>query len=840
MSTCDSEMVAAVPVANGHDVGNLPAVGAPADERESYRDRLAGLPAVRELAGLGNRFVVHDADKRPKHVRASSPRKLDMADPTDPRTWMTYADAVDAYGRLGFTRGLTGIGFVLDSGRDGIAGVDLDSCCDPETGAVADWAMKVIRDLGSYAEISPSGTGVKVFVKADPVPVLTAHKLTMGEGAKHPPAIELYATGRYFALTGDHLDDTPDEIVESTAAVERLARRIGDAAPKPAAAVGTLPQWTRGTVECDADGLPIRFLELLEKAPSVRRAWEAGGKVGKGRDTSASGLDVSLACSLARRGLNGAEIEAVLRRFAFGQIGAMATAKAATRRIERILAVAATCAPAEGEAAGGGFDLTDDGLAVEMGAGMEPYARHVHPWGRWMLWDTSRWLADEKLEHMSVTRRFLRHKGDELLAWAEEKAAELESTGEDGEAADLRKWAKGAAAGLKKARKVADVASLARSNDELAAVVGQWDADQWLLNTPGGMVDLSTGDLLSSDPLRYCTKSTAATPAPAGTDAPVWRAFLARIFRHDPELIPFVQRALGYSLTGSTREHALLFAWGEGGNGKGVLLNTALGIMGEYGQPAGLDTFLASNSDRHPTDMAGMRGSRLVVATEVSAGKSWDESKVKTLTGGDKIRARFMRQDEFTFDPQFTLWVSGNHQPAVKSADEAMRRRLMLIPFVQNIGPEERDSGLTAKLKEEWPAILRWMIDGCLAWQREGLNPPQSVLEASKEYLDREDVFGTWIEERCTRDLRAEYTPLADLYRSYGEWRAANGLQPETNRALAGRLVERGFRPVKRNTGAGFSGIKLATVDVDRDGKVASLDAARQSRPDWGRVKPGG
>lgn len=500
--------------------------------------------------------------------------------------------------------------------------------------------------------------------------------------------------------------------------------------------------------------------------------------------------------------------------------------------------------PVEAE---GEFDLTEDGLALEMGAGLEATTRYVHAWGRWLFWDGSKWETDEKLKHYTLTRQFLRHKGDEVVAWAETKAAKLAEEAGGGEidvvgpedSEERRKWEKdnerrakaatkaeklvnrmkAVARELKNKKRVENVASLARSNSELVGTVDQWDRDLWTINTPAGIVDLRTGELLPADPLAYCTKSTAVEPAPAGTRAPVWEAFLARTYAHDPELIPFVQRFLGYSTTGSTREHALAFAWGEGGNGKGVLLNTAMGILGDYAQPAGLDTFLASNNERHPTDMAGMRGARMVVASEVSAGKAWDEAKVKALTGGDKIRARFMRQDEFSFDPQFTLWVSGNHQPRIKSADEAMRRRLHLIPFTQNIPEQERDPNLTDKLKAEWPAILRWMVDGAVAWAREGLNPPASVREASAAYMDREDDFGSWLKERCVLSNRIEFTPLSDLYASYREWREANGLPVETTRALSGRLAEKGLHRIRRTEGIGFAGIKLATVDVDDQGR---------------------
>ena len=167
-----------------------------------------------------------------------------------------------------------------------------------------------------------------------------------------------------------------------------------------------------------------------------------------------------------------------------------------------------------------------------------------------------------------------------------------------------------------------------------------------------------------------------------------------------------------------------MFCWGQGGNGKGVFFNTLAYVLGDYAVVAAPDLLLETKGDRHPTDMAMLMGARLVIASEVAPGRAWDEPKLKSLTGGDPITARFMRQDFFTYSPQFTLLVAGNHKPSFRSVDEAIRRRVQLVPFLQNIPRAERDPQLFEKLKEEAPAILRKLIDGCLEWQRQGLNPP--------------------------------------------------------------------------------------------------------------------
>ena len=226
---------------------------------------------------------------------------------------------------------------------------------------------------------------------------------------------------------------------------------------------------------------------------------------------------------------------------------------------------------------------------------------------------------------------------------------------------------------------------------------------------------------------------------------------------------PISSASLATGLLASRREHALFFGYGTGANGKSVLLSTVAGILGEYHRTAPIETFTASNSDRHPTDLAGLRGARLVTATETEEGRRWAESRIKQLTGGDMVAARFMRQDFFEYRPQFKLIIAGNHKPSLRSVDEAIRRRFHLIPFAVTIPAEERDSGLTEKLKAEWPGILAWLIDGCLEWQAKGLCPPKAVLEATEAYLSAEDAIASWIDDKCEVDAKA-WTSSSDLF----------------------------------------------------------------------------
>jgi putative DNA primase/helicase len=321
--------------------------------------------------------------------------------------------------------------------------------------------------------------------------------------------------------------------------------------------------------------------------------------------------------------------------------------------------------------------------------------------------------------------------------------------------------------------------------------------------------DLQSGVSRPATPADYITKKSACPAAAAGTPHRIWSAFLERI-APDPELRAFLQRFCGYCLTGVTTEHKFVFAYGTGANGKSTFVNTVAAILGDYATVADVGTFIASNTERHPTDVAKLHGYRLVVAQETEKGRRWDETKIKTMTGGDKMTARFMRCDFFDFVPKFKLWVVGNHKPRLDNVDEAMRRRMLLVPFLVQIPPDERDPELTEKLKAEWPAILRWMIDGCLEWQQIGLAPPKIVTDATDEYFDDQDTIKEWLED-CTEDGGPyAFTPVNQLFASWKAWCDERNLAPGSGRTLTDALADRGF--VRKKGGKGVRGFRNLVV----------------------------
>jgi putative DNA primase/helicase len=268
-------------------------------------------------------------------------------------------------------------------------------------------------------------------------------------------------------------------------------------------------------------------------------------------------------------------------------------------------------------------EFSDDALALEFTARHAEVLRYVAKWGAWLYWDGTRWKNEDTLKAFDMARAVARH-----FANACNKP-------------DHRPK-------IASASKVAAIEKLARADRRHAATVDQWDADLWLLNTPGGVVDLRSGKILPHHPERYMIKITAVTP---GGECPLWRKFLDEITGRDRELQSFLQRIAGYALTGSIREHALFFFYGTGGNGKGVFLNALTAILRDYAAIAPMDAFLVAQGEHHPTDLAGLRGARLVTAQETERGRRWAESKIKALTGGDPVTARFMRQNFFTYLP---------------------------------------------------------------------------------------------------------------------------------------------------------------------------------------------
>ncbi|MEA2754278.1 MAG: putative primase/helicase [Aliidongia sp.] len=409
--------------------------------------------------------------------------------------------------------------------------------------------------------------------------------------------------------------------------------------------------------------------------------------------------------------------------------------------------------------------FSEGALAVEF-VRRHPGWRYVALWGRWFEWQGYRWAFEETakakdLAHAvgcDTARIGLQNKGQTAKKLASDQTANA-------------------------------VERLARVNRAYAATAKQWDQDPWLLATPDGTVDLRTGQMRPAQRDDYITKSTAVAP---GGGCPIWLKFLASVTGGDAELVAYLQRVAGYSLTGITSEQALFFLYGSGGNGKGTYINTLVSLMGDYAAVASMDSFVASHNDRHSTEIAMLRGARLVSAQETEEGRHWAEAKIKALTGGDPITARFMKQDNFTFQPQFKLMIAGNHRPKLSGADPAMRRRFNLLPFNQTFIGKQTDQALPEKLKVEWPGILAWAIEGCLLWQIFGLMPPPVVTQATDDYFVAQDAFQKWLDE-CVASAPDANETWAALWASWRNWCGANHESAGTTGNFSQKLEKGGF-----------------------------------------------
>jgi putative DNA primase/helicase len=425
-------------------------------------------------------------------------------------------------------------------------------------------------------------------------------------------------------------------------------------------------------------------------------------------------------------------------------------------------------------------EFSDDALADAFAERHRHDLRYVAPWGRWLHFDGRCWKQDDTLIAFDRVRMLCR--------------------GATADCTEMRVWMSVASA-----KTVAAVEKLAKADRRLAATVDQWDADPWLMNTPGAVIDLRTGESRPTQQTDYMTKTTAVSP---GGDCPLWKSVIRRITDGDPDLARYLQRAMGYALTGITREHALFFCYGTGANGKSVVIRTIADIAGSYHREAAIETFTASKHERHPTDLAGLQGARIVTSVETEGGRNWAEAKIKALTGGDKVAARFMRQDFFEYVPQFKLIIAGNHKPGLRCVNEAIRRRLHLIPFAVTIPPEERDQHLSEKLKAEWSGILAWMIEGCLDWQCEGLSPPTAVRDATDAYLADEDALGNWIDDACERDPQA-WESSTSLFNSWKSWAERSGEPSVSQKAFVHALESHGLIRHRLQRARGFAGLRV-------------------------------
>lgn len=415
----------------------------------------------------------------------------------------------------------------------------------------------------------------------------------------------------------------------------------------------------------------------------------------------------------------------------------------------------------------------------------------------WYVWQGARWEPDRTGEAMRLAKQTVRsiHLEAERTT-DEEKRAAIQQFAYKSEGAE----------------RIRAILDLAKTEPEISIRDDRLDRDMWLFNVQNGTIDLTTGKLLKHKKTDYITKLSPVTFI-RGARAPRWEAFLDEIFAGDKALIGFMKRAIGYTLTGDTREHVLFFCYGQGRNGKSTLLEALRELMADYSVQADFSTFQSTRNEGPRHDLARMRGARMVAAIEAHGDRSFDGTVLKQMTGGDTVTARNLYESSFEFKPQFKLWLAANHLPLVREQTEAFWSRILMIPFTVVIPAHKRKKNLGKQLIKELPGILNWALEGCEEWRKNGLMAPDTVRKAISSYKEEYDVLSEFFKERCRMEPK-EWTTRSALYQSFADWwQETRGRNPLSHTAFNRLLSERtDIRPRKREGVRGWSGVGIKDV----------------------------
>ncbi len=447
------------------------------------------------------------------------------------------------------------------------------------------------------------------------------------------------------------------------------------------------------------------------------------------------------------------------------------------------------------------FALTDFGNAKRFAEQHRENVRYCHTWGKWLIWNGDHWKVDETAKVNQLCKQTVRSI-----------YAEASQISDD----DGRKAAAKHARASESAGRIQAMLSLAQSEPDIAVTGKDLDTNPWLLNVLNGTLDTRTGELI---PHRRSDLITKLAPVAYDPEAqcPQWLSFLDRIMARSRGLICYLRKLAGYCLTGDTREKHLSVLHGGGNNGKTIFTATIGAMLGDYARETPVETLMVKRNETIPNDIAGLKGARLVTASEGERGQRLAESLIKRLTGGDKISARFLHQEFFEFTPEFKIVLSTNHRPSIRGTDAAIWSRIHLVPFDVTIPQSEQipRTLMLDRLKQEWPGILAWAIEGCLAWRKEGLKKPEEVERATSNYRADSNILGGFISDCCIVNPLARQRS-SELYARYQKWCGDNGEQFVKFRTFGAVLEERGLKRTRlgHKQDRGFQGIGLKT-DAD-------------------------
>lgn len=686
-------------------------------------------------------------------------------------TWCSFDLAVTESSKY------SGIGFMFDNGY---FGVDIDNAEDAideyRRGESDNIVAEFINTLGSYSEYSVSGNGIHIICKG-----------SLPEHGRRKNNIEMYQSGRFFIMTGKTASEY-NQVSDCTERIKPLHEKHigGGIEPVKRLEVNQVP-------------LTLNEYEIIQLAENSKqgsffRALYSGNW--QQYYTSQSEADMAFCCILAfwcrcdeslmdsifrSSGLMRSKWDRKQSGSTYGQVTLEKAIKGCVNVYEpkepyHVIIGEKTVEIEQIKL----FSFDDTGNADRMVFKFGELIRYSYVNKSWFYYDGRKWcqditgavkrMADNTVESVKLER--------EAFLQAQPSSNDLEEMGKV-----FDKFLKSCRSNKSK------TAMLKETEHRVPITPDKFDIHKHLLNTPNGIINLKSGELMEHDKNYYLTK-IAHTEYTDKIDAPLWNQFLNDIFNGDTELITFIQKAVGYSLSGSTKEDCAFFCYGTGRNGKSTFLDIVSTLMGEYATNIQPESIMVKNASSGPTsDIARLKGARFVTTAEPNEGVRLNEGLVKQLTGGDKITASKKYENEFEFYPEFKLWMSTNHKPVIRGTDIGIWSRIRLIPFTVRIPDEKMDKNLKHKLKQEMTGILKWAVDGCLLWQRDGLKSPKAILDATSEYKSEMDVLAAFIEECCTVCSGREQTKV--IYQAYKEWASKNNEYEMPGRKFAREMLKR-------------------------------------------------
>ena len=662
----------------------------------------------------------------------------------------------DAAARADGFDGQAGVGFVLG---DGWAGLDLDDCREPKDGTL-DPRAEAILDVskGAYSEVSPSGKGIKVFGRGTGWLELTFRKDAVEVTRK--------ATG-YFTVTGeecrggDAVEDLP---------LDKVWKHFHDGAGRDASS-------TSASKKTPAAPLP----EIIRPGAQNQELFRE-------------------ACRHARAGKSEVEVFAIVKAVAEARCPPATGAAPWTDQDFRAIARSASrYAPSADP-----YPTTESGDAELFAKQHADSVRYDYRRKRWLRFDGVRWKPQEAGEVERLALETIRAR------YAAARASQQD---------DPDNWqarAKWANAGESASRR-AHLLDLARREPPIADNGADWDVDGWLLGVKNGVVDLKTGELRAGRPEDRITMQ-AATSFDPSAECPLWEATIADVLKDNPDLVPYLHRALGYSITGNCGEEVFFLLTGEGRNGKGTLINTVSTILGDYSDNlafSSLEHSPSGDKDKPSNDLAKLVGKRIVTASETSGGRL-NEARLKSMTGRDEITARFLFAEHFTFVPTFKLWLSVNHLPKVHDDSTGFWSRPHRVPFLQCYEGRENKT-LKDDLLGEAEGILAWLVRGVLAWRQESLAAPEVVRGAVKEYRQSQTPLAAFYADEIVfhEDARIAASVLREAYVRWCDERRVFGDRRLGPQQFARELATRVGKAAKTRHGATYAGLGLAAGEDD-------------------------